>query len=75
MQGRSVCRIRGGEVCVRVGGTVWNTLTRGGTEKRGGERKIMKREGQAGSGGGCLKKGGWKPLTNYDDLVQTLVKW
>ena len=26
----------------------------------------MKR-GQAGSRGGCLKKGGWNPLTNYDN--------
>ena len=28
-----------------------------GTEKRGWETKILKREGQAGSRGGCLKKG------------------
>ena len=39
------------------GGTVWNTLKVGGTEKRGGETKILKRGGQAGSRGGCLKKG------------------
>ena len=26
----------------------------------------MKR-GQAGSRGGCLKKGGWNPLANYDN--------
>ena len=32
---------------------------------RGGETKILKRGGQAGSRGGCLKKGGWNPLTNY----------
>ena len=38
----------------------------GGTEKRGGEAKILKRAEQAGSTGGCLKKGrGWNPLTNY----------
>ena len=32
-------------------------LKRGGREKRGGETKTVKREGQAGSRGGCLKKG------------------
>ena len=36
----------------------------GGTEKRGGETKIFKR-GQAGSRGGCNKKGAWNPLMNY----------
>ena len=49
-------------------GTVSNTQKGGGTEKRGRERKILKRSGQAGSRGGCLKKwGGWNPLTNYDE--------
>ena len=42
---------------MRVGGTVKNILKGGGTEKRGGETKILKR-GQAGSRGGCLKKSG-----------------
>ena len=40
-----------------------------GTEQRGGDLKILKRDGQAGSRGGCLKKrggGGWSPLTNYE---------
>ena len=32
------------------------TLTGGGTEKRGRETKILKRGGQAGPKGGCLKK-------------------
>ena len=33
----------------------------------GGETKILKRVGQAGARGGCLKKeGDWNPLTNYD---------
>ena len=45
-------------------GAVGNTLKGGGTEKRGVETEILKR-GQAGSRGGCLKKGGWNPLTNY----------
>ena len=32
-----------------------------------GETKILKRVGQAGARGGCLKKeGDWNPLTNYD---------
>ena len=29
-----------------------------GTEQRGGDLKILKRDGQAGSRGGCLKKKG-----------------
>ena len=50
--------------CVRVRGTVWNTLKWGGTENRGGETKIFKKGGgQAGSRGGCPKKeGGLEPL-------------
>ena len=40
------------------GGTVWNTLKGGGTEKRGEETKILKRRGQSGSRGGSLKKEG-----------------
>ena len=36
----------------------------GGTEKRGGKQRF-KKGGQAGSRGGCLKNGTWKPLTNY----------
>ena len=46
------------EICMRVGGTVQNTLKGGGTEKRGGDRKILKYGRQAGSRGGCLKKEG-----------------
>ena len=38
------------------GGTVWNSLKWGGTEKGGEETIILKRRGQAGSRGGCLKK-------------------
>ena len=47
------------------GGTVWNTLKGGGTEKRGRETKILKR-GQPGPRGGYPKIGGWSPLANYD---------
>ena len=62
--------IRKGGGCVRVGGTVWNTLKEGGTEKRGREAKILKKKGQAGSRGGCLKNGGsGTPLRNYDDYI------
>ena len=32
-----MCRIRAGGGCVRVGGTVWNTLKGASTEKKGGE--------------------------------------
>ena len=42
---------------MRVGGTVENTL-KGETEKKGGETKILKRGGRAGSRDGCLKKEG-----------------
>ena len=50
---------------MRVEVTVKNSLKVGGTEKRGWERKILKR-GQASSRGGYLIKGvgDWNPLTN-----------
>ena len=37
--------VSAGEICVRVGGTVQDTLKGGGTEKRGGDTKILKRWG------------------------------
>ena len=40
------------------GGTVWNTLKESGTEKRGGETKILKMEGKLGQVVGVLKRGG-----------------
>ena len=43
--------------CMRLGGTVENTLKGGGTEKRGGKQRFLKGR-QAGSRGGCLKKEG-----------------
>ena len=46
---------------MRMQGTVCNAFKEGGTEKRRGETKISKKGGgggQAGSRGGCLKKGG-----------------
>ena len=49
---------------MRVGGTVSNTLKGGGTEKRGGQTKILKR-GQAGSRGALKRGKGWNFLTNY----------
>ena len=45
---------------MRVGGIVYNNLTGGGTEKRGGETKILKKDGKLGGGGGS-----WNPLANY----------
>ena len=39
-------------------------LKGGGTEKREEETKILK-ETKSWVKGGCLKKGGWKPLMNY----------
>ena len=59
--------IRVGGGYVRWGGTIWNTLKEGRKEKRGGEAKILKKEGQAGSRNGCLKKG--TPLRNYDAYI------
>ena len=56
--------------CVRVGGTVWDTLIGGGTEKRGWEAKILRNKGQAGSRDGYLKKGGnGISLRNYDVYI------
>ena len=52
-----VGRIRAVGGWVRVGETVKNTLKGSGAENRGGETKIFKRRGQAGSRDGCLKKG------------------
>ena len=40
--------------------------TKSGTEKRGGETNFEK-EG-IGQGAGALKRAGWNPLTNYDNL-------
>ena len=43
---------------MRVRGTVWNTI-KGGGKGEGRESKDFKKgRGQAGSRGGCLKKGG-----------------
>ena len=53
-----VGRIRAVGGCVRVGGTVWNTLKGDGTEKRGGETTILKRAGKLGQGVGALKQRG-----------------
>ena len=40
------------------GGNCLKYLKTGGTEKRGGDTKFLKRRGQAGSSGECLKKKG-----------------
>ena len=61
-QGKLVGRIRAVGGCVILGETVNNTLKRGGTEKRGGKTKNLKRR-HARSGGGCLKNG----ASNYSN--------
>ena len=43
---------------MRVGETVYNSLKGDGTEKRGGETKILKRGNKLGQGVGALKRGG-----------------
>ena len=53
-----MCQVMAEGGFVKVRGTVWNTLKRGGTEKSGEEKNILKRRGQAGSRGGYLKKEG-----------------
>ena len=54
-----MCWIKAGGGCVKVVGIVWNTLKWGGTEKRGGSTKILKRGGEGKLGQGvCLLKGG-----------------
>ena len=62
-QGSLVGGIRTVGGCARVERTVYNTLKGGGTKKRGGETKILKR-GQAGPRGGCLERRDGNPLQN-----------
>ena len=52
-------RITAGGGCVRGGGggTVKNTFKGGGTEKGGGETKILKKGSKLGQGVGALKRG------------------
>ena len=57
-QRKLVGRIRAVWHCVRVGETVLNTLKGGGTERRGGKTKILKRGGKLGQGVGALERGG-----------------
>ena len=40
---------------MKIGGNVSNTLKGGGTEKREGETKILKRVGKLGQGVGAMK--------------------
>ena len=42
----------------------------GGTEKRGGEIKILKKQGKRDQGVGASKRWGWKPLKNYDNIYK-----
>ena len=58
-----VGRISAGVICLRVRGRdCLKYLKVGGTEKRGGETKILKRGGKLGQRVGPLKKEGWNPL-------------
>ena len=51
---------------MRVGGDYLKYLKRGWNRKEGRGHKDLKKVGQAGSMGGCLKEeGGWNPLMNY----------
>ena len=54
-----------------MGGTVSNTLKGGGTEKRGGETRILKRGRELDQGVGALK-GGQEPL--YELWVEFCIK-
>ena len=48
-------------------------LKRGCNRKKGrGKKDFKKGGGQAGSRGGCLKKGGWNPLKNYGYVGPTI---
>ena len=53
-----MCWIRAGGGHVRVGRTVWNTLKGAGTEKSGGETKILEGEGASWVKGWVPYKGG-----------------
>ena len=56
-QGRLVGRISSVGSCVRVGGNCLKSLKRGWNRNEGRGNKYFKKRGQAGSRGGCLKKG------------------
>ena len=46
-------------------------------QKRGVKKQIFENRGGGGAGsrGGCLKRGGWNPPTNYDiSLTPKMVK-
>ena len=52
-------------VACKGGGNCLKYLKRGWNRNEGRGNKDIKKGVQAGSRGGCLKKGGWNPLTNY----------
>ena len=59
-----MCQIKVGGGCLcKDGRNCLKYLERGWNRKEGRGRKDLKR-GQAQSGGGCLKKGGWSSLTS-----------
>ena len=60
-----MCQIRAGGDYVIVG-ELFEYLKMGWNRKEGRRNEDFKKGRQAGSRGGCLKKGGWNPLRNYD---------
>ena len=52
------------------GGNCLKYLKKGWNRKEGRGNEDFKKVGQVGSRDGYLKKGGWKPLTNYDNIYK-----
>ena len=53
---------------------VGKTLERGGTEKKGGEKKVLKRGDKLGQGRGALKNGDWNLFMNYGNNKRNKMK-
>ena len=60
-----MCQIRAGRGCIRVGGTVRNTLQGAGAEEGRGH-KDLKKEEQAGLRVGALKRGAETPYKLWE---------
>ena len=57
------------------GGKCLKYLKRGWNKEEDTGNKDFKKEGKLGQGVGALKKGGWDPLTNYDNTNNNLYKY
>ena len=55
-----------------MGGKCLKCHKRGGTEKRGGDTKILKRGGQAW---GALKEGGLEPPNDFTNVIFSGTLW